>query len=182
MRELAFATADTRSIILVDAGVVELLSKHRQLSPQATEAGGILLGHLRGPHFHIRFATFPGPNDVRSRTSFHRQDESHERAYLRARGDDPLVAYIGDWHTHPENLPIPSPIDEREWGSIVARVKRQCVFLIQGQANIACRSAKPDYAIGVRHPQLPRDELRQQRVAHRGKNSTLLHALPLRVD
>lgn len=180
MRELAFATADKRSIILLDPSVVELLSKHRQVAPQATEAGGILLGHLRGPHFHIRFATTPGPNDVRSRTSFHRQDESHERAYLRARRDDPLIAYIGDWHTHPENLPAPSPTDESEWGLIAVHVKRQCVFLVQGRAEVVCWSAKSSCAIGVRHPQLTRDELGQQQVAKsdqaRGLIARAIHA------
>ncbi|MBI2749590.1 MAG: Mov34/MPN/PAD-1 family protein [Burkholderiales bacterium] len=144
MQEIAFATADGRSIILIDPVVVELLSQHKQIAPGAIEAGGVLLGHLRGPHFHIRIATSPGPNDVRSRTSFQRQDKSHERAYLRARSNDPLIAYIGDWHTHPERSPAPSTIDGREWGLIAVRVKRQCVFLIQGEAGIACCSAKPN--------------------------------------
>jgi integrative and conjugative element protein (TIGR02256 family) len=143
MRELAFATEDRRSIILIEPVVVEYLSRYRQVETRSTEAGGVLLGHLRGPHFHILTATDPGPIDRRSRTSFHRQDESHKHRFLQARQYDPLFSYLGDWHTHPEDTPTRSWLDQSEWKLIGKSVRRSCVFLIQGRLTISCYFGQP---------------------------------------
>ena len=108
-----------------------------QLLERACEAGGVLLGYIRGPHFHILAATEPGSKDRRTRTSFHRRDKMHEQHFLKAREKDPFVAYLGDWHSHPEDTPTPSSLDEREWKLLRKNISRRCVCLIQGRKTIA---------------------------------------------
>src|SRR5450756_2249824 len=105
MRQLAFATEKRGTIVLIEPAVLTLLSRHRQLSRNAREAGGVLLGHARGPHFHVLVATRPGPGDRRSRTSFHRRDKLHHQQFLSSREKDPFMAYLGDWHSHSEDTP-----------------------------------------------------------------------------
>lgn len=138
MRQLAFATENRSTIVLIEPAVLTLLSHHRQLSRNAREAGGVLLGHARGQHFHVLIATRPGPDDQRSRTSFHRRDKLHHQQFFSSRKKDPFTAYLGDWHSHPEDIPAPSSLDQSEWNIIGKYVGRRCVCLIQGRQTVAC--------------------------------------------
>jgi len=138
VRQLEFGTENRSSIVLIEPAVIALLSHYRQVNRNAREAGGVLLGYMRGPHFHILLATSPGLGDRRSRTSFHRSDKSHYQEFLSARKNDPLLAYLGDWHSHPEDTPTPSSLDQSEWRIIKKYVGRRCVCLIQGRQTVAC--------------------------------------------
>ncbi len=138
MRQLAFATENRSTIVLVEPAVLTLLSRHRQLSRSAREAGGVLLGYVRGPHFHVLVATKPGLGDRRSRTSFHRRDKSHLQQFLSSREKNPFMAYLGDWHSHPEDTPAPSLLDQTEWKIIRKHVGRRCICLIQGRQTVTC--------------------------------------------
>ena len=40
--------------------------------------------------------------------------------------------YLGEWHTHPEDLPKPSDKDLREWRILLREQRRPLVFLIVG--------------------------------------------------
>lgn len=119
--------------LLIDDAVLEVVIGNRQLESTDTESGGILLGLRRDDHLHVTGLTTPYPDDKRSRTSFQRKDKAHQaRALLAWRDSGGVVDYIGEWHTHPERQPSPSPIDRREWNSICMFQHKPMVFLIAG--------------------------------------------------
>jgi integrative and conjugative element protein (TIGR02256 family) len=109
--------AKGRLVTLADVVAQELA--RFTISPESSrEAGGILLGHYRGPHVEILRCTNPMPKDQRTRFGFVRQDKGHQeiatREWLESRGS---INFVGEWHTHPERHPTPSWIDRRSWRS-----------------------------------------------------------------
>jgi integrative and conjugative element protein (TIGR02256 family) len=103
------------------------------------EAGGIFIGSYRGPHVEIGSCTMPLPGDVRKPTLFDRSDPGHHAAALKAwkesKGTD---TYVGEWHTHPVDDPVPSDLDLRSWRAIMRRVSNPLIFLIAGRRSIWC--------------------------------------------
>lgn len=89
-----------------------------QLTPDAPEAGGVLLGrHILGSdNIVVDFATVPMAGDRRSRTSFFRSRRPHQAA-MRAAWDESggTCHYLGEWHTHPQAVPTPSLVDVFDW-------------------------------------------------------------------
>ncbi len=122
------------NLVLVTAAVVDKLSAYTQTDPSMPEAGGILLGSRKEQHhLEICSATEPATSDQQSRHEFVRNRGTHQRAahqlWLRSRG---YVDYVGEWHTHPENIPYPSFVDTRGWKRISRHAKRPMVGLIVG--------------------------------------------------
>lgn len=77
------------------------------------EAGGILLGSYRGPHIEIVQCTTPMRRDARTRFGFVRRDPGHQRAADSAwRASGRTINFVGEWHSHPEDHPRPSNVDE----------------------------------------------------------------------
>ncbi|POR66282.1 hypothetical protein BKM30_25105 [Pseudomonas syringae pv. syringae] len=98
--------------------VLEVFERHVQ-SDEGTEAGGILLGHVRGKHLEVLEASEPTRQDRRLRYFFERMIHGHkslaDRHWQETNG---LVRYIGEWHTHPQEMPSPSRIDLDEWKTL----------------------------------------------------------------
>lgn len=84
--------------------------KYRQMRWWQREAGGQLFARFDLPTITIVEATGPRRGDRRSRLSYHpdRDAEQREIAAHHSRG----LHFVGDWHTHPQDLPIPSSRDE----------------------------------------------------------------------
>lgn len=123
--------------IIVTAAVLNQVSRHRQIVAKDHEAGGILLGARRGRHIDITFATTPKRGDKRSRTDFHRLSPFHQSFALRAwRRLGCKLDYVGEWHTHPERNPSPSPIDRAEWGKLMRSRRAELVFMIVGNSGV----------------------------------------------
>lgn len=74
------------------------------------ETGGILLGHNHPDRCTILVAGDPGPNAVRRPRAFSR-DRDHAEALADAAWDEHKATWVGEWHTHPEGLAMPSDID-----------------------------------------------------------------------
>lgn len=111
-----WATPDRRRLVVLSPEALRVLWKYRQRLVWQTEAGGVLLGKRRGKHIEIALASEPMPSDRREQFMFHRELAGHlefARAAWRAGGG--AVDYVGEWHTHPQRLPIPSNIDRSEW-------------------------------------------------------------------
>jgi integrative and conjugative element protein (TIGR02256 family) len=92
---------------------------HRQRRCLSREAGGQLFARVRGNAWEILTATGPRSKDRRGRFSFwpHRPSEQEEIYEQHALGFD----YVGDWHTHPEDTPRPSPADLTSIAAVVRR-------------------------------------------------------------
>jgi integrative and conjugative element protein (TIGR02256 family) len=77
------------------------------------ETGGMLLGYrTKSRELVVVDAVGPGPGATHRRFSFE-PDGPWQREHLHRIywASDGLVRYLGDWHTHPGGLPIPSKRD-----------------------------------------------------------------------
>ncbi|WP_238541939.1 Mov34/MPN/PAD-1 family protein [Acidovorax sp. CF316] len=123
------STPDKRSLVNFDDKVLEVFRKHIQRLGSDAEAGGLLLGEVRGMHLNLVGATFPTVDDLRSRCSFERLPQGHaeisQKMWSDSRG---TVRYLGEWHTHPEDLPTPSGIDRSEWKRLASGRKDKRPF------------------------------------------------------
>lgn len=82
------------------------------------EACGMLIGHHPQDTDDIILdrLTLPQPEDRRTRNRCHRDQGAHQRlldAEWKASGA--TRTYVGEWHTHPERVPVPSQLDRMSW-------------------------------------------------------------------
>ncbi len=123
-------------LILIEEEVVTTLSSWRQIGRQP-EAGGILVGYRRTPHIHVTACTTPFPKDKRSRFEFLRRDPKHilvaRRYWQESNGK---AYYLGDWHTHPVSIPMPSLLDRKEWRRLMeTSLGPELLFVIVGKTQ-----------------------------------------------
>lgn len=126
-------TSDERGFILLRPRALQLMMPFCQIGPKTTEAGGVLIGSLRGPHIEVIDCTQPMPNDLRRRHTFERRDTGHVAAIHAAmRSSSGTIGYIGEWHTHPELVPSPSGPDKVNWRNLLHQTKHSLAFVIFG--------------------------------------------------
>lgn len=101
----------------IHRNVLETMWSFAQWLPDATEAGGILIGHEKqSGEMHLDRLTTPQEGDRRTRTRFYRSVAGHQdllNFHWHLSGH--TRTYFGEWHTHPEPCPTPSGIDLRSW-------------------------------------------------------------------
>lgn len=98
-------------IIHVEQSVLEHLYRNAQHKCWSREAGGQLFAFITHKRWVVAKATGPRTTDFRSRFGF-RPDRKAEKAEILALFQEGLH-YVGDWHTHPQNVPSPSHTDVR---------------------------------------------------------------------
>lgn len=111
---------EDKKIKIVDS-VLELINRYRQLNRKDCEAGGILIGreNRESGNLIIEYATEPYDKDKRMRMFFNRKDKKHIEFYKRLYENyNGIYAYVGEWHTHPEDYPNYSRIDINSWRKI----------------------------------------------------------------
>ncbi|MGK0467247.1 Mov34/MPN/PAD-1 family protein [Clostridium sp.] len=107
--------------IKIDDGIVKLISCYKQIDRKDCEAGGILIGreNKETGNLIVEYATEPYDKDKRKRMSFYRKDKKHIDFYNKLYEDyTGIYAYIGEWHSHPEDYPNYSSIDINNWKKI----------------------------------------------------------------
>ncbi|GAB6405570.1 Mov34/MPN/PAD-1 family protein [Pseudomonas reinekei] len=137
----------TQQLVYLHQQPLDVFSRYIQEGFDSKEAGGILLGHVRGEHLEIIEATEPSLWDKRFRFLFERMPYFHHRlAMKRWKESNGLVRYIGEWHTHPQNHPTPSSIDLNEWKILASdrRDGRPLLALIVG-----CQDLHVEYMSGT---------------------------------
>ncbi|MEA2379142.1 MAG: hypothetical protein QOD13_3049 [Thermoleophilaceae bacterium] len=80
------------------------------------ETGGVLLGYAEqdGDDVVVLDVLGPGPNAKHDRARFEPDGRwQAERVAERYEASGRVVAYLGDWHSHPKSPPIPSKLDTR---------------------------------------------------------------------
>jgi integrative and conjugative element protein (TIGR02256 family) len=126
-----WTTPDRKRLAVFSPSAVEVFMKHRQRYPWQPEAGGILLGKRRGRHLEVLLATEPMRTDRRQAFFFEREAQGHAEAargaWLAGGG---LVDYIGEWHTHPQRVPVPSGVDRSEWRKLSGCRPEQSPLLV----------------------------------------------------
>lgn len=134
-----WSTPDKRILVNFDEKVLNVFRQHIQHLGSDAEAGGLLLGEVRGGHLNLVDATYPTAADLRSRYSFERLPQGHaevaQKTWSDSRG---TVRYLGEWHSHPEDHPIPSGIDRSEWKRLAfeRKDKRPFLAVIVGRADL----------------------------------------------
>jgi len=104
-----------------------------QLGLRDPESGGILIGHrpVGGTDIVLDRLTTPQPGDRQTRTRFRRGRARHQAlldAHWRESGH--TRTYLGEWHTHPEDDPSPSELDERNWRCSLRAPAQQAMGLL----------------------------------------------------
>ncbi len=100
---------------------LHIMKRYIQQEIRSSEAGGILIGreNAGNENLIIEFVTEPLPQDRRSRCRFLRKDLGHIEFFEKLyKENDGVYGYIGEWHTHPENIPHYSFIDSNNWKKI----------------------------------------------------------------
>jgi integrative and conjugative element protein (TIGR02256 family) len=121
-------------IVLMPAAIKHMLS-WRQTGRCDREAGGQLFAAFEGCGILVHHATGPRRSDKRCRTSFEPDRKAQQREIM-----DMYEAgfhFIGDWHTHAEDLPEPSFRDLSSMADMTRRSTHQLngfVLLIVGRA------------------------------------------------
>lgn len=118
----SWTTPDCRTLLNLEEAVVQVFRQHAQVRSSDPEAGGILLGTVHGLSMIINEATIPSAWDTRLRYFFDRLPFGHGSiASARWKDSDGIIRYLGEWHTHPEDIPHPSGIDRSEWKRVSKR-------------------------------------------------------------
>ncbi len=109
----------------MDGGKLEIsiraLTQMREFvqdAPYKREAGGVLLGRYIRESLDIVVdeVTVPMWGDRRGWFNFFRARRPHQKAIDRAwQESGGTTTYLGEWHTHPECVPTPSPTDLKDW-------------------------------------------------------------------
>ncbi|MBZ9749740.1 Mov34/MPN/PAD-1 family protein [Deinococcus sp. HMF7604] len=113
--ELPLPTGGT---LTVTVAVLNTLWAFVQHQPDATEAGGMLIGHHpeATPGIILDRHTTPQQEDQRSRYRYHRDQAAHQVLLsMQWSLSGHTRTYVGEWHTHPEAVPTPSKLDRRSW-------------------------------------------------------------------
>lgn len=120
--------------VLFPRVTLDLMLQYRQSERSTPESGGMILGRIRKDYLDIADVTAPGGHDIQSRFQFIRRDCSHYQVALDAwEASNSEVGYLGEWHTHPEDSPKPSPIDLVGWKKVVLDGHSPyCFFVIVG--------------------------------------------------
>lgn len=124
----------TGEFILINPKVVDVIASYVREAEEPMEAGGILIGSYRGAHIEIVDCTEPMKKDRRSRFSFLRIDAGHQSiatsAWIKSQKTE---TFVGEWHTHPDDYPMPSSIDRKTWVDLLRRSTDDLVFIIGGR-------------------------------------------------
>jgi integrative and conjugative element protein (TIGR02256 family) len=113
----------------------------RQFSQKEFESGGVILGRhiLDTKNIIVDTLTEPIPKDIQSRYSFFRSDKHQELITSVWEASEGTCQYLGEWHTHPEDIPSPSPKDFSSWKKLLKTSilpNRHIFFIIVGTKKI----------------------------------------------
>lgn len=132
---ICYALGNNGEALVLTDSALDHFERHRQRRFYQREAGGQLFAHFVGANAILEVATGPRNADWRARFSYlaHRPSEQFEIAAFFNQG----LHYIGDWHTHPEDRPLPSCRDVQTIVDIAHKsnhVLKGLVLLIVGRS------------------------------------------------
>ena len=115
----SWATPDRRVLLSFAESVIAVFELHIQAQPFDCEVGGLLLGAVHGASIAVVEATAPTTWDRCLRCFFERMPFGHSSiARARWKTSGGTVRYAGEWHTHPQDYPLPSRLDRTEWNKL----------------------------------------------------------------
>ena len=115
--ESIYLLPDNR-LLYIRPEAIGKMFKYKQINWMDKEAGGILLGRILEEDNNIIIDDVSEPmlTDKRKRSRFSRQPDGHQEymneSFQREKG---CCFYLGEWHTHPQRIPVHSSIDRKDW-------------------------------------------------------------------
>ncbi|MCC4243955.1 Mov34/MPN/PAD-1 family protein [Stappia indica] len=114
----------------------ELLQRTRSCR-SGIEQGGLLLGLRKENALQITSYTLPQKWDYATPVLFNRHVRGHrELAQEEWRRSGKTVDWLGEWHTHPRGVALPSMTDRQSWLHLARHTKNPMVFLIFSGCSI----------------------------------------------
>ena len=99
-------------IISISESALKMLKSQLPQNGSVVENGGILLGRVFGSYIHITDVSAPGKGDKRKPFGFIRSiKNANKRIRREFKESSGRTIYLGEWHCHPEDNPIPSSQD-----------------------------------------------------------------------
>lgn len=129
---------DNHQALSVTRRVLEHVGRYRQSMPWATEAGGQLFGIINTTQVCVIEASGPYAGDERSRYRYRSNPVAAQRAIedRHRRG----LLYLGEWHTHAEDHPSASSLDNDAMRRLISSSQLNSsalLLMIVGQARNA---------------------------------------------
>ncbi len=107
------------SIEVEDKLLCSLVEKGKSHYPN--EYGGFLIGYYKNDNRHLQVTdTILPENFHASKYSFERSTKGIGKKLSSYYEEDPKKFYVGEWHTHPDNSPIPSLTDITAINTIIS--------------------------------------------------------------
>ncbi len=136
-------------IVQFSQNPLDVFNRFRQLTDDSDEAGGILIGRmLLDGDVVIDRVTSPSKVDKTTRFSFFRPIRIAQQFVVNIwRSSHGTQNYLGEWHTHPEDIPHPSRTDIVNWKRIWRKSKvetNELFFVIVGRKTISVWSLKEE--------------------------------------
>jgi len=133
---IAYEIGTSATTIKLSDRVLQHFETHRQRRWYHSEAGGQLFARFAEGSVNVVEATGPRNTDQRGRTYYRpdRNAEQREIDEMFKRG----LHFVGDWHTHPENFPTPSPSDKLSIAETLAKSRHALnglLLVIVGKAS-----------------------------------------------
>ncbi len=138
---MEFIEPGTATRLKVEESVLLFFSKYMEEYDFKIESGGIIVGTLN-PHENqviVTDITLPYANDVRKANVFKRDSFGHQEEMDRLWHESKKTkTYLGEWHTHQQDIPVPSWIDKNDWKRISKKSLnyKAAFFVIVGQKEI----------------------------------------------
>jgi integrative and conjugative element protein (TIGR02256 family) len=135
--------------IKISFEVLKKMFHYVQNDNNKPEAGGILIGHdLEDNNFSITDISIPSVYDKSSRFNFTRSKKNAQQILNKFfKESNGKKIYLGEWHTHPEDYPTPSLLDNK---SILERMQKDVLnseiifMIIVGRKNFYISFVKMD--------------------------------------
>ena len=127
--------------VMIDKEIVEKLNSIQRSYDFHKEIGGIIIGifDTKGMCLRITDLSFPHAHDNSSRFRFVRHSDGHQKFMDEVwEQSNHIKSYLGEWHTHDQDFPVPSLVDKQTWKRISKRDNNfdQSVFIIIGRIKI----------------------------------------------
>lgn len=113
--------AECRQTLWLAPPVLRHVNRHIQSKPCASEAGGQLFGTINAEQVCVTEVSGPYVGDERSRYRYRSHPAAAQRA-IEERHKRGLL-YLGEWHTHAEDLPSASSLDDEAMRRLISSSK-----------------------------------------------------------
>ena len=98
----------------ISENVIAIFSSYKQDTKSKNESGGVLFGQTQESNYHLVRASTPNSFDKAGRFWFERNKNAAQILInFEFINSIRKNAYVGEWHTHPEENPSPSDQDRK---------------------------------------------------------------------